>query len=143
MIDSKLFHEKLGFFFENAPFSRLLGLQVKAMDEGFARLEVPFKPELIGNHERNILHGGVLLAAADTAGGLAVWTKAGPEARIFTIDLRLDFLHAAPPERLIVEARVIRAGSKVGVAEIKSFSEGKPEQLVSFGVGAYNIARAQ
>src|SRR3954469_9675135 len=62
------------FMRESIPFNAVLGVRVITLEKGWARLEVPFRPELIGDPMRPALHGGVLSALADTAGGAAVWT---------------------------------------------------------------------
>ena len=54
------------FLEEQVAFNRYLGVQVAALTEGFARLELPFRDELVGDPFRPALHGGALSALADT-----------------------------------------------------------------------------
>lgn len=122
------------------PFNRFLGVRLTKAERGFARLEVPFREELVGDPLRPALHGGVLSALADTAGGAAVW--AGLEdarARVSTIDLRLDYLRPAKLELVVAEATVVRVGNRVGVADVRLFHPSAEDQTIATGKGVYNV----
>jgi uncharacterized protein (TIGR00369 family) len=125
---------------ELIPFNRYLGVKLTESREGFARLEVPFREELIGDPMRPALHGGVLSALADAAGGAAVWTGlADPEARISTIDLRIDYLRPTRLVTVVAEATVVRLGNRVGVADVRLFNIDAPDVTVATGKGVYSI----
>src|SRR4029077_17426417 len=101
---------------EMIPFNRYLGVRVADVKKGFARLEVPFREELVGDPMRPALHGGVLSALADAAGGAAVRASIDDEtARVSTIDLRIDYLRPARLVTVVAEARIVRTGNRVGV----------------------------
>jgi acyl-coenzyme A thioesterase PaaI-like protein len=69
--------ELLQFFKDFIPFNRFLGIQMTAAEEGWVRLELPFREEFIGDASRPALHGGVISTLIDTCGGFAVWTPKG------------------------------------------------------------------
>jgi uncharacterized protein (TIGR00369 family) len=122
------------------PFNRYLGVKVAALRDGFARLEVPFRDELVGDPLRPALHGGVLSALADTAGGAAVWTGLADErARVSTIDLRIDYLRPARLATVVAEASVVRLGNRVGVADVRLFHPDDDNHTIATGKGVYNI----
>jgi uncharacterized protein (TIGR00369 family) len=124
---------------EMIPFNRWLGVRMTRAEPGFARLEIPFREELIGDPLRPALHGGVLSALADAAGGGAVWTVIEDErARVSTIDLRIDYLRPAKLELVIAEATVVRVGNRVGVADVRLFQSDGSETIAT-GKGVYNI----
>lgn len=126
---------------EVVPFNRHLGMKLTVARAGFARLEVPFRPELVGDPLRPALHGGVISTLADAAGGAAVWSGLDvPSARVSTIDLRVDYLRPARLETLVAEATVVRRGNRVGVADVKLFHPGTESDVVATGKGVYNIA---
>jgi uncharacterized protein (TIGR00369 family) len=83
-------------------------------------LRVPFRPELVGDPDRPALHGGVLSALADAAGGLAVFSALGDptRGRTSTVDLRIDYLRPALLEDLVCEAGVIRMGNRVAATRM-------------------------
>lgn len=122
------------------PFNRFLGVEATLMERGRARLELPFREELIGDWTRPALHGGVISMLADTAGGMAVWTTLeGPMSRVSTIDLRVDYLRPGKPERLIAEGTVVRVGKSVGVADVRLFHPGSEDETIATGKGVYAI----
>lgn len=125
------------------PFNRLLGIEVGGLDEGFARLEIPFRDDLIGDAQRPALHGGVVSALCDTAGGAAAFTMvAMPDDRVSTIDLRIDYLRPGEKKTLVAEARVTRMGNRVASIDITCFHPDQPDRLIAAGKAVYNIKRA-
>jgi uncharacterized protein (TIGR00369 family) len=128
---------------DEIPFNRVLGLRLVAATEKMVRLEITFRPELVGDPLRPALHGGVLSAAADTAGGAAVWVGHGDDVRISTIDLRIDYLRPARLETVIVEAHVVRSGNRVGVVDVRLFHAGAESETIATGKGVYNIKKAR
>lgn len=139
----------LRFFEEGIPFNRFLGLKVEQIEGlrqeadhvqfGSCRLKVPFSPHLVGDPYRPALHGGVLSALADTAGGLAVFAAVGSvDAKVSTVDLRIDYYEPAQLVDLFAEAEVVRLGNRVGVARIRLL---QGSRLVAEGKGVYNVKR--
>ncbi len=125
---------------EIIPFNRYLGVRVAEARKNFCRLEVPFREELIGDPLRPALHGGVLSALADAAGGGAVWTGIEDDrARVSTIDLRIDYLRPARLVTMVAEATVVRLGNRVGVADVRLFHPDAETETVATGKGVYNI----
>ena len=125
---------------ELIPFNRYLGVRMAKAGAGFARLEVPFREELIGDPLRPALHGGVLSALADAAGGAAVWAGLEDDrARVSTIDLRIDYLRPAKLELVVAEAQVVRIGNRVGVADVRLFQPSAESDTIATGKGVYNI----
>jgi uncharacterized protein (TIGR00369 family) len=122
------------------PFNKYLGVRVAEVRRGFCRMEIPFRDDLIGDPLRPALHGGVLSALADTAGGMAVWSGVDDErGRVSTIDLRVDYLRPAKLETLVAEATVVRHGNRVGVADVRLFHPSQATETVATGKGVYNI----
>lgn len=115
MAASAVPEELLRFFEQGIPFNAWLGMTVVALEPGRASLRVPFRPELVGDPLRPALHGGVLSALADTAGGLAAFAMLDNPLvdRVSTLDLLVDYLAAARLEDLVCDAQVVRMGNKV------------------------------
>jgi len=141
-MSSKYTHEQIVQFMEQRiPFNRYLGVRVTEMRDGFARLELAFRDELVGDPYRPALHGGVVSTLIDTCGGCAVWTKVEVMDRVSTVDLRVDYLRPGPLKDLACEGTVVRAGNRVGVADMKLFAIDYPDRIVATGKGVYNIVR--
>ncbi len=122
------------------PFQKFLGMQLTVVNDGFARLEIPFRAELIGDPWRPALHGGVISSLVDSAGGAALWSCLEDERnRISTIDLRVDYLRPGKSDTLVAEAQVVRKGRSVGVVDVKVFNAGSPDEMVATGKAVFNI----
>lgn len=133
--------EFLLFFEQVIPYNRFLGFKIALAEEGHVRMELPFRPEFIGDPTRPALHGGVISALIDTCGGFAVWTKVSMDDRISTIDLRVDYLAPGLAELIAAEAQIVRVGNRVAVADVRCFQPSQPERIVATGKAVYNIKR--
>jgi uncharacterized protein (TIGR00369 family) len=139
--DSSALEQLREFMANQIPFNRLLGITIDHLDEGFCRLKIPYRPELIGDPFRPALHGGVLSALADTCGGAAVFTVVGINDRVSTIDLLIDYLRPGELKDVLCESKVTRIGNRVASTEMKLFHADAPEQLIATGRGVYNVKR--
>jgi uncharacterized protein (TIGR00369 family) len=97
------------------PFADHLGMEVVEAADGRAVVELPMHGDLSSVPGRQIAHGGVTYALADTAAGAAVISlhhKPTP-----TVDMRMDYLAPATTD-LRAEAVVVRDGGSVATAEV-------------------------
>src|SRR4051794_41254824 len=79
---SETLESKIRRMFEaSVPFNQVLGLKVHSIDPAAPQLRFDMRPELIGNPRRQILHGGVISAAAPGAGRIAVSSPGGQSQR--------------------------------------------------------------
>jgi uncharacterized protein (TIGR00369 family) len=125
---------------EFIPFTKMLGVLATRVEKGRVCLEIPFRSELVGDPMKPALHGGVLSALADTAGGMAVWSAIeNDSARVSTIDLRLDYIRPAKLEQIAADATIIRVGGRVGVADVRLFHPSLEEETVATAKGVYAI----
>lgn len=121
-------------------YNKHLGVKLVSAEGGRARLEVPFRPEFVGDPQRPALHGGVLSALADAAGGAALLAGlADDRARLSTIDLRIDYLRPGRLETLVAEATIVRLGNRVGVADVRLFHPSAEAETIATGKGVYNV----
>src|SRR5688572_8765029 len=104
-----------------SPFNKLLGLRVELLEDGHSVLWLTPRPEFIGDPRRGSLHGGVLSALIDTAGGAAAWSTLEPlEDSVSTVDLRIDYLEPATVGTdLRAQAQLRRKGNRVCHVQIE------------------------
>jgi uncharacterized protein (TIGR00369 family) len=133
---------------EQIPFNRVLGLRVEQLHAGACVLRLPWRDELIGDPMRPAVHGGVLSALADTAGGLACFSLlTSPEDRVSTVDLRVDYLRPGPALDLWCHAKTIRMGNRVAVARMILFAGDLPppdrfeDNPIATAQAVYNVVR--
>lgn len=131
------------FIEEMIPFHRHLGLKVDHIEPGLARLVLPFREEFVGDPFRPAIHGGILSTLADTAGGMAVFTRLDGGDRASTVDMRVDYLRPGRKDALIAEGRVERIGNRVAVTAMRVYHAGAEADPVAIGRGVYNIRRAE
>ena len=129
------------------PFNRVLGLKIESLDFEAPRLRFEMRPELVGNPVRQILHGGVISAVLDVAGGLAIAlasfaaksevATATHFPNIGTIDLRIDYLRPGRGKYFIATGRVVRLGGRVAVVHMDLVND--TGEQISTGSAAYMV----
>jgi uncharacterized protein (TIGR00369 family) len=83
----------------STPHGAYLGLRVIEIGPGFGVCALPFREELVGDPRRRVIFGGAITTLIDHASGLAVACAVEELTAIATIDLRVDYLRAAEPDR--------------------------------------------
>jgi uncharacterized protein (TIGR00369 family) len=123
----------------DVPFNRLLGIRGESVEKGRCVLALPVRAEFVGDPRRPALHGGVISALIDTAGGLAAWSALEEGETVSTVDLTVDYLE---PGRLGGELRaaaeLLRKGNRVCHVRVRVTQE---DTVVAEGRGVYNIHR--
>lgn len=79
-----------------------IGLQAyKVDDNGATTLILPFNEALVGNTDTRIMHGGAITTLMDTASGTSVICTLEDFEICPTLDLRIDYLKSAEPDKPI------------------------------------------
>jgi uncharacterized protein (TIGR00369 family) len=94
---------------------KLFGFELEAAEEGRAVMRMPVRPRHKQVH--GVVHGGILAALADTAGGLATYMAVPPGTRIATVEMKINFLEPVERGTITADARVIRRGRNFAVVE--------------------------
>lgn len=80
---------------------QVLGMKVIEANEKSLTIELPYNKSHVGNPSTGVIHGGVLTTLMDTASGTMV-INALPKLELCpTLDLRVDYVRAAEPNRSI------------------------------------------
>ena len=135
---------------DRIPFNRLLGVQVKSLDLDQAVLGFEMRDDLVGNYVQEILHGGVISAVLDAAGGMLASVGVlnrmigSPQdemaqrlARIGTIDLRIDYLRPGRGKYFRARSNMMRTGRKVAVTRMELHND--QDLLIAVGTGTYIV----
>lgn len=69
-----------------------LGMRFHDHGEDWCALELPWREDLVGDAERDILASGPILSLMDMAAGMAIWVEGGEFRPVATLDLRVDYL---------------------------------------------------
>ena len=87
-----------------------------------------------------VVHGGVLAAMADTAGGLASYMAAPPGQRVATIEMKINYLEAIASGTVTADAKVVRIGRHISVVDCDITDETArlvAKALMTFFVGPF------
>ncbi len=123
-----------------SPFNSFLNMHIEELEHGFAKIRLPWSDQLIGDPNRPAIHGGVLAALMDATGGAACFSVLGPKDSVSTIDLQINYLEPGSPGDFICEAKVVRAGNRVGTVRMDVYSQADSKR-VAIGTGVYNLVR--
>jgi len=82
------------------------------------------------------MHGGAIGSLADSAGGVALRTLAEPLA-VTTVEFKVNLLAPVTEGELVAEARIVRKGSRIAVAEVEIKAQGG--NLVAVALATYMI----
>ena len=91
-----------------------------------------------------VVHGGVLAALADTAGGLATYMAAPRGTRVATIEMKINYLEAVEGGSVTAEAIVVRIGRHVAVVDCDISDDAHRlvgKALMTFFVGPFRKNR--
>ncbi len=105
--------------FETNAFPRSLGIELDSIEQGRARLSL----EVGSQHLQlaGIMHGGAIATLIDTAVAFAIVGASEPHARFTTVEMKVNYLSAIREGRVIADARLIRDGRRIVVAECDLF----------------------
>ena len=94
--------------------AKQLGFEIADVEPG--RVVLRMRVQEHHKQVHRVVHGGVLAALADTAGGLASYTtSSGP--RTATIEMKINYLEAVTSGTVTADARVIRTGKHIAVVD--------------------------
>jgi uncharacterized protein (TIGR00369 family) len=78
---------------------QVIGIQVHTAQPLGLTLRLPYSPQIVGNPQTGVIHGGAITTLMDTTCGISTVCVL-PEFEICpTIDLRIDYMRAAKPNQ--------------------------------------------
>jgi 1,4-dihydroxy-2-naphthoyl-CoA hydrolase len=117
---------------EHMPFARLLGLEIETADKSLVRATFTVREALCTTGR--IMHGGAIMAVADTLGAVGAYLNLPDGAKATTtIESKTNFLGAARLDATVTaEATPVHIGGRTSVWQTKLFTtEGKPVAIVT------------
>ena len=92
-------------------FPQFIGLQVEEIRKDYARMRVPYRPEL--RQPAGVMHGGVIATLIDTVVVPVIGTGYDEPRDYFTIDLAVRFLRPIVGEDAVAEGWVVQRGRSI------------------------------
>ena len=111
-----------------------LGFKLTEWKDGFARLEMPVRPE----HRNTIgfLHGGVIASLLDIAGAVSGSFGVSEEYVSVTINLNCNYLSPLRADTVVAEGELIRANKSLFFAEARLYDP-EHKRLCATASGTY------
>lgn len=122
--------------------AKQFGFILDTAEAGHVVLEMPVDERHKQIH--GVVHGGVIAALADTAGGLATYMACPRGSRVATIEMKINYLEAVSSGTVRAEARVVRLGAHIAVVDCDVRDETRllvGKALMTFFVSALNDKR--
>ncbi len=118
-------------------FPHLVGFELDAVLDGYARLRLAFRSEL--HQPAGVVHGGVVATLIDSVVVPAIGVGYDDQRSFSTIELGVRYLGAVIDEDLVAEGWVVKRGRSIvfTAAEVRTAPEG---QLVATGTATYKVS---
>jgi uncharacterized protein (TIGR00369 family) len=120
--------DTLRAFFAKAPFIVDLGIEPSAVQPGQVTTTLVLAPR--HRQHTGVVHAGVSTTMADHSMGAAAQTLAPEGHWVLTAELKTSLLRAAQGERLVCEARVLKAGRMLSFTEAEVYAESGAERTL-------------
>jgi len=110
-------------------FSRWLGIQVLEIKEGYSKLQMLVRQEMINGFD--IIHGGIAFSLADSAFAFACNNRNNLSV---ALDTSINFIKAViPGDILIAEAKEIHNGKSTGLYHIVIYNQDNKDVAIFKG----------
>jgi uncharacterized protein (TIGR00369 family) len=119
----------------NSAPGQLFGYELDSIGDGKAVMSL----RVMDRHKQihGVVHGGILASLADTAGAMAAYPLLPKGTRLATVEMTINYLEPVDRGPIIAEARVLRIGRTLAVAECEiKDAEGKlaVKSLLTFAI---------
>jgi uncharacterized protein (TIGR00369 family) len=92
-----------------------LGAELLEVAPGMCVIGLGWRPEL--TQQDGFFHAGAVTTIADSAGGYAAFSLMPADARVLTVELKINLMAPARGERLVARGIVERAGRTLTVVQ--------------------------
>lgn len=125
-------------FLPQSPYVRLLGVELRQIDDHGAELMIAYRPELttVGT----MVHGGLIAAAADIGIMVAAWAgrPVPDKLRGVTASLSVNFIAPLLEDGLIVRAHRLSTGRKTSHVRC-DLHAASTDELIATATGTYQV----
>ena len=121
---------RIGSVIESLPHNAKLGIRTIEIAPGRCTTYVEFRPELVGDPQRGVLHGGVVTTLIDATAGAAVYAAIPAGTALATLDMRIDYLKPAEPhKRLYASAELYRLTRRIAFVRASAYQDDPENQV--------------
>ena len=121
---------RIGSAIEALPHNAKLGIRTIEIAPGRCTTYIEFRPELVGDPRRGVLHGGVVTTLIDATAGAAVYAAIPAGTALATLDMRIDYLKPAEPhKRLYASAELYRLTRRIAFVRASAYQDDPGNQV--------------
>ncbi|MDA3014897.1 MAG: PaaI family thioesterase [Actinomycetota bacterium] len=112
-LDAEIAERWAGFpkWDQDTNYNLHMGFVVEDMRQGYARLRMPIRPEIM--QPAGIMHGGAIASLIDTAVVPAIGASGVEPTRMVTISMTINYMGAIADEDAVCEGWVTRRGKSI------------------------------
>lgn len=100
---------------------RTLGAELRYVAPG--QVEVSLTPRAEVAQQHGFVHGGAVVAVADSAAGYSALSLMPRGRGVLTTELKINFVAPAAGERIVARGRVVKAGRTLSLVQTEVFAE--------------------
>lgn len=127
-------------YVQRTPHMVEIGCRITDLAPARGTMCLPARADWLGDRERMLMHPGAITVLADSCCGLAVGTSLDADNTYATLDLRMDYLRPATPERdVICEAHCYRLTRSVAFVRAEAH-QGDPDQPVAAAQASFMLS---
>lgn len=131
--------ENLEIMTGGIPWGRRMAFRVTKLEKGRVWGVQPWKERLVGDPDTGVIHGGVLTAFLDNLSGMAASSSLDKARFVSTLDLRIDYMRPAEPQREILgEAECYHITRNVCFTHAWAYHENR-DKVIATAAGAFAI----
>jgi len=123
------------FFVEELPFFESLDFAIESVDDGVG--VVRFRYDEKWTRPFGVINGGTLMALADVAAYVAIFSRMGIVPLAVTNELKMNFLRPAVGRDVLARAELLKVGRRVAYAVVDVFMNDEPDRLVAHATTSY------
>jgi len=134
------FEARVRTSFAQQAFMAALGAELASVAAGEVTIALPFRADL--TQQDGFLHAGVVAAIADSACGYAAYSLMPADARVLSVEFKVNLMKPAAGTRFRAVGKVVRAGRTLTVcsAEVLAERDGR-ETVVALMQGTMMVVR--
>ncbi|PCH94941.1 MAG: thioesterase [Rhodobacteraceae bacterium] len=131
--------EAAKYFATALPHCAALNMEMEEVGVSSATMSMPYDKKLIGDPATGVIHGGAISALMDSCGGASVFLHPDNGAASVTLDLRIDYMRPAIPEkRIYAQATCYHVTRSVAFVRVIAWDTSK-DRLIATATGAFSF----
>lgn len=110
-----LMHNRIKQSFDKQGIMKTLNAQLANVEKGQVKITCDFSKAL--TQQDDFFHAGVITTIVDSACGYAALTMMLENARVLTVEFKVNFMKPAKTDKLIAIGKVLQAGRTLTICE--------------------------